>query len=150
MKSSIERVLVAVDLDQHAEKIIQKTVMIANNNKHCTVKAIHCLPIFNSSYYQMYNLGGYFPQDTIENIRKESLKEAQHRLNTMCVNHPVIVEQEIIEGPVVDAIIEEAKDYNADIVIVGSRSKTGILSFLGSTTNSLLNKSFGDMMVIKV
>lgn len=56
----------------------------------------------------------------------------------------------VLEGPVTDCIVEKAKEWNADFIILGSHGRRGISKFvLGSVAESVVNNSTCSVEVIK-
>ena len=53
-------------------------------------------------------------------------------------------------GKPADVICKEAEKREADLIIIGTHSKTGLNALLGSTANGVVNKANCDVMLIKI
>ena len=89
---------------------------------------------------------GTVPYDIINNEKLVIKKEAENNLKTLClkIKHSGDIPFEYIleEGNTVDIILKQAKEKNADLIIMGTKGASGFKAVLfGSITESVIEKS---------
>ncbi len=63
----------------------------------------------------------------------------------------ILVGTEVKEGHVADTILETAKQFGADVIVLGSHSRTGVERlFLGSVAESVMLKAHCSVDIIKI
>ena len=61
------------------------------------------------------------------------------------------ISEEVLNGHVKEVIIETAKDWNADLIVVGSHGRVGVSHFLlGSVSMSVLSAAPCAVMIVKL
>lgn len=87
--------------------------------------------------------------DAIEPL-KPLAKTLLHEATTAASEAGVAAESEVLEGDVVDAILEDASAWRADVIIVGTHGRSHSLSpTLGGRTGELLRRSTLPVLVCR-
>lgn len=100
-------------------------------------------------------LAGY-PTELIRNLHEERMRAAKSLVlgvgTTISTRLPGIkMHEEIVDGHAKDVIINRAKDWPADLIVLGSHGRSGIGQFfLGSVSMSVLSASPCSVMVVKL
>lgn len=95
----------------------------------------------------------YYAGDTLERIRQEMIKLAESitgQAVILLANQGLRAEAVVREGPPRIVIVEEAKKWNADLIIVGSRGGSGLrCRLLGSVAESIVRHAPCSVEVIQ-
>lgn len=83
-------------------------------------------------------------------IEGELVKEAEKIMHEAGKKANVPEDHQVIAiGPAKQLIIDEAKERNADLIIVGSHGKHGVRLLLGSTANAVLHGAPCDVLAVR-
>lgn len=114
------------------------------------LKIIHVVePIYVNT------LSGY-PSELVANFHEERMRAAKSlvmgigtRIKTQ--NQSIALKEDVLEGRAKELIVDTARDWQADMIIVGSHGRSGIGQFfLGSVSMSVLSASPCSVMVVKL
>lgn len=100
-------------------------------------------------------LSGY-PTDLIKSLNEERFRAAKSLVlgvgTTISTKNPhLIMQEEIVEGHAKDIIVNRAKGWPADLIVMGSHGRSGIGQFfLGSVSMSVLTAAPCSVMVVKL
>lgn len=136
----MERIVVGYDGSEHARKALERAAEIARGANVTVVTAIHVLPHVGKG-------PGSGPVDRVEAAeRRQELADAkafleQHGIETRAVAGV---------GDPARVILEEAKEWGADLIVVGSRGlgAAGRL-LLGSVSTSVVQHAPCDVLVVR-
>lgn len=141
--------LVAIDLYGEPEQVLTKAWAIAEENQ----AQIHILTaVHDPSYvYASYaKIDGALKNTTLSAKQKTKIKalEKIHSLikPELLSNTSIIVEF----GRATDVIIEQAKQLQADLIIIGSHGKHGLRLILGSTAIGVLHQAKCDVLAVRM
>jgi nucleotide-binding universal stress UspA family protein len=143
------KIIVAVEDKLFGEAIAD---FVANHEwpEGSEISVLHVLePIF------VKPLAGY-PTELIKSLNEERSRAAKSLVlsvgTAISTKYPhVTVREEILEGHAKDIIVNRAKDWPADLIVVGSHGRSGIGQFfLGSVSMSVLSAAPCSVMVVKL
>ncbi len=143
-------VLVAID-DSEYSRVVLESIMERPWQEGCSFKVITVVEPFHPEYAGWHT--SYVPL-AIE-AQKEVVESAQK-----LVNHGVeqlrakfgemSVTGEAVEGYITDKILEVAKAWPADMILVGSHGRTGLKKFfLGSVSEGVVSHAPCSVEVVK-
>ncbi len=150
-----QKILVALDRSNLGEAVFQQAVDIAKQ-QHSQLLLMHCISLETTvispypSFYseEMVN----FSQLVQERLNQES-QEAQQWL-TECekraTEQGLNTESQWKIGDPSRLILEQAKSWGADLIVIGRRGLTGISEmFLGSVSNYILHHAPCSVLVVQ-
>ncbi|MDQ6766313.1 MAG: universal stress protein [Candidatus Eremiobacteraeota bacterium] len=89
----------------------------------------------------VHDAGGFAREEIMEEDTaraREILEAARKR----AADAGITAKTEVLVGPVVDAILEAAKEYKTDVIVMGTHGRTGIVrAVLGSKTADVIARS---------
>ena len=137
MSISIGKILCPIDFSQHAGLVVEWAIHLAqeHGSEVLLLHAYH-LPV---EFQQLE--GAYLPPDFWDSVKEEAERSlAVYGAKIRAASVPVT---EIVrEGYPASAILEEAREENADIVVMGSRGLSGLKHLLlGSVAERVVQKA---------
>ncbi len=144
------RILVAID----GSKISQEAVhSLATRLWHPDTKflLVHVLEPVTSEYSSMYMTYSTDYGRIVAERLSDAEKVVRENADFLKSKLPTAkVESSVLEGPVKECLIEKAKDWHADFIIMGSHGRKGLSKFvLGSVAESVLSESPCSVEIIK-
>jgi universal stress protein A len=136
-------ILLAVDLSDESDQLIEKTRAIARNND-ATVTVLHVIEPLSFAY------GGDVPMD-LTTVQDQLNEHARTNLTafTKKLDFPV-ADQMVLVGHTETEIHRIAEAKNCDLIVVGSHGRHGLALLLGSTANSVLHGAPCDVLAIRI
>lgn len=136
-------ILLAVDLSDESDQLIEKTRTIARNND-ATVTVLHVIEPLSFAY------GGDVPMD-LTTVQDQLNEHARTNLAafTKKLDFPV-ADQMVLVGHTETEIHRIAEAKNCDLIVVGSHGRHGLALLLGSTANSVLHGAPCDVLAIRI
>ena len=138
-----KKILVAVDLSPHSEATLHHATNIAQNYQ-ASLHVAHVLEHASAVYGSDFSIPLETDLQTIIHTSAQTAMTALAEKYSLSKN--VL---HIESGPIKVAITRLAKKINADLIIVGSHSHTGLDLLLGSRANAILHLAHCDVWVIK-
>jgi universal stress protein A len=141
--SDYKKVLVAVDLSEDSELVLQRARSITASNG-AEMHLIHVIEPLSFAY------GGDIPMD-FSGIQEEIHQQANQQLtrfgeaNNIDANH-----QHVVLGRPEVEIHSEAESIGADLIVVGSHGRYGLALLMGSTANGVLHGATCDVLAVRV
>ena len=137
------RILLAVDLSDESDQLIDKACNIATNN-NAELSVIHVIEPLSFAY------GGDVPMD-LSTTQDQLSEHAISNLAQFCqkLNYPVR-DQLVITGHTESEIHRVAQEKSSDLIIVGSHGRHGLALLLGSTANGVLHGAPCDVLAVRV
>jgi len=141
----IRRILVPVDFSEHAEAVVDWAAHLAEEHgSQIVLLHVYHLPV---EFRQVE--GAYLPADfwtSMKDAAKEELSQYGERLRERGLD----VKEVTREGYPATAIEEEIEEINADLVIIGSRGRTGLAHLLlGSIAERVVQKARCPVLTVK-
>lgn len=118
----INHIIVPVDLEEHTEKLIEYAAYIAGklNAKLTVVHVVEPFPAIGDIELGMA---------TIQEYTQNRIRHAQKFLETLAKPYPNC-EKIILQGEIVDEIVDYAKEKETEIIVLGTHGNKGIEKLL--------------------
>lgn len=138
-----ERIVVAIDLSNESEKILNIAASIAAEN----LGGLHVLHVIEPM--PVYPYETHIPN--LQNVHEQVTAESQKLLKEHAdrVNIPV-KNQHVLLGSSSSEICNFAENSNAQLIVLGSHGVSGWRALLGSTANSVIQSADCDVLTIRV
>lgn len=141
--NNYNKVLVAVDLSEHANTLLSRAKSITSTNE----AQLHLAYCIEPLQYQFF---GEFPVD-LTGVQAEIEKSAQEKLQALGAEHGIDPQHiHLFIGNLQDEMCEFIKKENITLLLVGKHHKHGIALLFGSTGESLLSRTTCDVLSINV
>ena len=148
----MKKVLIALDYDPLAEKVANTGYAIAKA-LNASVLLLHVVaePAYYSTadYSPIMGFSGYITQGTAEITEK--LKQESQRYLEESKKHleDDRIDTLVVEGDYEEAIIESAKTYQADLIVMGTHRRKGLEKFLmGNLAEKIMNAASIPLLII--
>ena len=129
-----KRILVALDEEPFAENVAKQGLQLGKQLK----AEIAVVSVANTD--NLHTTGGVTPDEMAEIIRKDTRENQIKILDSVYRDYKVT--QFVEEGKPHEIIIKVAEEWNADILVIGSPSNSGLLQVLiGSVFDKLVKDS---------
>ncbi len=129
-----KRILIAIDEEPSAEQVAQKGLQLGKQLD----AEIAVVSVANTT--NLLTDGGVTPDEMADIIRKDTRESQKKILNNVFKDDEVT--QFVEEGKPHEVILEVAGEWNADILVLGTHSKSGLSQvLLGSTSEKVLKTS---------
>jgi universal stress protein A len=136
-------VVLAADLTEESTLLAQRMKQIVGESP-CAVHIVHVIEPLSSAY------GGDVPMDLspvqnqIQDQAKIHLAEFGQRLNVPQAH------QHLIYGRPQSEIHRVAEECDADLIVIGSHTRSGLAKLLGSTANGVMDNAPCDVLAVHV
>ena len=141
-------VLVAVDFSKNARYAAHRAKSIAKSFS-AELRVLHVVneAVINDYYYQPLGLG-LMAGDASE-IQASMISSGEKQLSALLEELDIPASQgEVMMGSPVDSIVSYAQAQNVDLIVLGTRSRRGIGSLIGSTTNYVSSHAQCDVLAV--
>ena len=139
-----KRILVAVDSTPEAGNVLAHTARLAG----ATGAAVRVLHVQTVDVVDGGGIGGVIEEETAEGAAKVVIDA----VDTLKAAGVVDVEgwtEETVRGDVPNAVLDQARDFGAELVILGARRHGGVASlFLGSVSDTIAHRSACPVLLI--
>lgn len=139
------RILLAVDGSEHATKAVDVAVHLAAKEPNATVRVLHAMTLVVPDG----GLGWQYVQEGIE-AQTVHAEELVSKTRAQLEAAGIKTDGKVAQGSPAKAVVEEAKEIGADLIIVGSRGLSkwqGLL--LGSTSHQVMQMSHCPVLVVR-
>jgi len=138
------KILVAYDDSDLAQRSLQKAIEIAKTNPAIKIQVVHVITVPEMDSTGMSNFQAHV--DAIYQEGKDIIAKVELALSKI-PNHS---QAYLLEGKSpAYVILNHAKEYNCDLIIMGSRGLSGIKKFLGSVSHTIVHHSQIPVLIIK-
>ena len=150
---NIQRILIAIDNEPESQKVAEAALQLVEQ-LHTEVALVsvleHPMIMLNNDVMGM-GMGineNVASEIEVEQVWKTGLEETHKRLmDKVFFNHQVT--SFIVEGIPEDEILAVAKEWKADLIVVGTHGRTGLEHFLiGSTSEKVIRHSSKPVFVV--
>ncbi|WP_048307401.1 universal stress protein [Halomonas sp. PR-M31] len=143
MSNEYRHVLVAVDLTKDSHKVLERAIPIARRNQ-AKLSIIHTLEPLGFAY------GGDIPMD-LTSIQDQLDDHAKQRLAEIADPDGIPrEEQHVVVGMPDTEIHRFSREYDVDLIVVGSHGRHGFALLLGSTSTGVLHGAHCDVLAVRV
>ena len=129
-----KRILIAIDEEPSAENVAKKGLQLGKQlNAEIAVVSV-------ANTNDLHTDGGVTPDEMAEIIRRDTRENQKKILGSVFRDYEVT--QFVEEGSPHEIIIKVAGEWNADILVIGAHSNSGLLQvLLGSVFDKLVKNS---------
>ena len=151
------RILFPIDGSESSMKAAEYAIGIARKkaeNNNTELIALHVIHSEIKHAYSTY-YGGSVNQSSIEGIIEHAKREAQtwfDKIQEICNENNVKLRKEIIVNPrsLVGAIVDYAEHQGVDLIVMGTRGRSGFKRLLiGSTASGVVTYAHCPVLVLK-
>ncbi|MDR1241692.1 MAG: universal stress protein [Deltaproteobacteria bacterium] len=142
---AIRKILVAVDLSSQSATVADYAVCFAKN-LGAEIMAVYIAP--SSSQY----VGFHVPASSIENFTGEVIKGAEQSMKDFIAEkfQGVSTQGKVVSGYAAEEIIEQAKEYGADMIVMGTHGRVGLDRILfGSVAEKVVKTSTVPVLTVR-
>jgi nucleotide-binding universal stress UspA family protein len=152
MTGDFSKVLVAIDGSEFSIHAAEYAISIAKKSNGLLI-SLHVLPTGIRYEYFQYNLEE-IPLSIKESLilYQDEIEYMSSKIKEMCKQEEVKFKSDIVNNSssVAGAIVSYAEGENVDLIVVGTRGKSGIKNMLlGSVAAGVVNYAYCPVMVIK-
>ena len=142
-----EKILVALDRSTIAEKVFETAIYLGKSfNAQVNLINVISLETINTTVgYSSFNLGDEV--EMLEDVQNYSTRMVQESSETLLFLEKKAKEQEVdvihtqIYGDPAKAICQQAKEWQADLIVMGRRGHSTVSElFLGSVSSSVIHR----------
>jgi len=141
--SDYKRVLVAVDLSEHSDRVVNQAQVIANAFQ-AEMSLLHVV-----EYVPVEPMGeALLPAVDIED---ELVEGARRRMDELAERAGIPeVDRRVENGTIKSELVRVAEEISADLVILGSRERHGVAVLLNLTEDTILHAAPCDVLAIRL
>lgn len=139
-----KNILLAVELNPESDVLIIEKAKELCEQYNAQLTLLHTVEHL-SNYGAAYGVSaGIDVEEILVKEARKSMTELGKKLNVPADNQLVKL------GPAAQIILEEAKERNVDLIVIGSHGRHGIRLLLGSTANSVLHGALCDVLAVRL
>lgn len=155
-----QRIIVAIDLTDASQRIVDEGIQLAKRYG-AKLFLLHVLSTEDELYppYSLYPLMGYYSEITqtaLENYN-ERLKAYENdclkklaAYQEQAISEGIEIETSQMTGGPGHGICETAEKWNADLILLGNRGRTGLGEmFLGSISNYVMHHAPCSVLILR-
>lgn len=141
----MKKILVAVDFSEMAKEAVGQAAVIAKHAQGELLLLYVAPP--NPDYIGMKSFNHDEREELADVLHQEhsQLQDMAHRLTAQGIQTKAL----LVQGDVIDTILDEARKKNADMIAMGSHGYSGIShALLGSISEGVLRKSKLPVLIV--
>jgi nucleotide-binding universal stress UspA family protein len=155
-KGKFSKILITVDgSEQSMDAANYAIVMAKKEDNNAQLIALHVL-FSQTGYAYSTNMFGLVTPSSINELLEDAKNEAQQWFDKikekLYENRDIQLKTEVVVSPtsVVGAIVDYAERENVDLIIIGSRGRSGFKKMLlGSTASGVVTYATCPVMIVK-
>jgi nucleotide-binding universal stress UspA family protein len=162
-QTKFSKILVAIDGSEMSMKAAVYAIDIANRKgkeaENIQLIGLTVIDLTKLSYSFFATASGYYGAEKLEEKRKEA-QQSLDKVEKLAVkenntnnNNKIQFKSEIIEDPISrvgSAIVDYAERENVDLIVIGTRGRTGFKKMLlGSVASDVVTYAHCSVMVVK-
>ena len=138
-----KRILAAMDLGEHSKLVLSRAKAVADA-AGAELKLLHVV-----EYVPVEPMGEALLPAV--NIEEELVAGARTRLKELADAAGLgDVEQHVIAGTIKGDVLREAREWSADLVVLGSRERHGLALIVNLTEDAILHAAPCDVLAVRV
>ncbi|MED5387660.1 MAG: universal stress protein [Pseudomonadota bacterium] len=143
MPSPYRRILVAIDCSDESAQVLSRAAgVLAGNDGE--LHLIHVIEPLALAY------GADVPMD-VTDLQSGLMDQARDMADTYAGRYQIPAENVHVElGSIEKTILDQADKLGADLIVVGSHTRSGLALLLGSTARGLVPGAHCDVLAVKV
>ena len=141
--SAYKHILVGLDLSTESQQVVNRVKFLFDNT-NTKISICHILEPLAFTY------GGDIPVD-LSDVQTQLQDQAIERLSALGAELNVSAEdQHVMLGHPAQEMHSMAKNFNMDLIVVGSHGRHGLSLIFGSTSNSVLHGAECDVLAVRI
>ena len=155
-----KNVLVPYDNSEHAQNALLKAIEMVDNTADSTLHIMEVMAppqdlVFSSINHSNFGASNAVISkeiftEVVEERSAEASKNLQEKIQPYVQNYTGELTAEVVYGVyVVDTIVDAAKHYDVDAIVMGSRGLGGIRGMIGSVSYGVLRSSDMPVLIVK-
>lgn len=141
--SAYKHILVGLDLSTESQQVVNRVKFLFDNT-NTKISVCHILEPLAFTY------GGDIPVD-LSDVQTQLQDQAIERLSALGAELNVSAEdQHVMLGHPAQEMHSMAKNFNMDLIVVGSHGRHGLSLIFGSTSNSVLHGAECDVLAVRI
>jgi nucleotide-binding universal stress UspA family protein len=162
-QTKVSKILVAIDGSEMSMRAAAYAIDIANikgkEEENVQLIGLTVIDLTNLSYSFFATASGYYEAEKLEEKRKEAqqlldkVEKLAVKENNTNNNVNIQFKSEIIEDPISrvgSAIVDYAERENIDLIVIGTRGRTGFKKMLlGSVASNVVTYAHCPVLVVK-
>ena len=141
--SAYKHILVGLDLSTESQQVVNRVKFLFDNT-NTKISICHILEPLAFTY------GGDIPVD-LSDVQTQLQDQAKERLSALGAELNVSAEdQHVTLGHPAQEMHSMAKNFNMDLIVVGSHGRHGLSLIFGSTSNSVLHGAECDVLAVRI
>ncbi|MGJ3255431.1 MAG: universal stress protein [Alcanivorax sp.] len=143
MTSPYRRILVAIDCSDESAQVLSRAAGVLSGNDG-ELHLIHVIEPLALAY------GADVPMD-VTDLQSGLMKQARDTADTYAGRYQIPADNVHVElGSIEKTILDQADKLDADLIVVGSHTRSGLALLLGSTARGLVPGAHCDVLAVKV
>ena len=143
MTSPYRRILVAIDCSDESAQVLSRAAGVLSGNDG-ELHLIHVIEPLALAY------GADVPMD-VTDLQSGLMQQARETADTYAGRYQIPADNVHVElGSIEKTILDQADKLNADLIVVGSHTRSGLALLLGSTARGLVPGAHCDVLAVKV
>lgn len=143
MTSPYRRILVAIDCSDESAQVLSRAAGVLSGNDG-ELHLIHVIEPLALAY------GADVPMD-VTDLQSGLMQQARETADTYASRYQIPADNVHVElGSIEKTILDQADKLHADLIVVGSHTRSGLALLLGSTARGLVPGAHCDVLAVKV
>jgi nucleotide-binding universal stress UspA family protein len=147
------KILIATDGSEYSRKAVEKCCQIISAEGHTDIKIISTVDRITPIAAEPFGVSNQFYAEIetdLLNQAQNAVDAAKEIFRAKCAAKNISIETEVFKGSVKETIVDEAKDFKADIIAVGSHGY-GFLNrmLLGSVSDFVIHHAPCSVLVVR-
>ena len=143
MTSPYRKVLVAIDCSDESAEVLSRAAGVQEGTDG-ELHLIHVIEPLALAY------GADVPMD-VTDLQSGLMKQARETADTYAGRYQIPADNVHVElGSIEKTILDQADKLDADLIVVGSHTRSGLALLLGSTARGLVPGAHCDVLAVKV
>ena len=143
MTSPYRRILVAIDCSDESAQVLSRAAGVLSGNDG-ELHLIHVIEPLALAY------GADVPMD-VTDLQSGLMTQARETADTYAGRYQIPANNVHVElGSIEKTILDQADKLDADLIVVGSHTRSGLALLLGSTARGLVPGAHCDVLAVKV
>ena len=138
-----KRILAGVDLGEHSDRVLQRARDIARITGG-TLRIVHVV-----EYVPVEPMGEALLPAV--NIEEELVAGARTRLDELAGSANLVeAERSVVAGTIKTELVREAREWAADLVVLGSKERHGLALIVNLTEDAVLHGAPCDVLAVRL
>ena len=147
--SCYERILGAIDLDDDNDAVLNRLAQLARSTG-ASARLVYVLDPVPIELAATAAAGAMAPPSITAGLDAERLQAARNKLAALAQLDDLQLDHSITTGAVADTLLDLAREFDADLIVLGSHGRSGIGRVLGSTASAIVHRAECDVLTVRL